>query len=75
MCRYLTPKFPGARCLLPVLFHLIPSPCDVESGDLSKTELIAEQCCQPCSALRALGCSFMAADTVQAGKALKMQKG
>lgn len=43
------------------LFHLVPFPCDVKRGDLSNTERILEQQCQPSSTLTALGCSFMAA--------------
>ncbi len=50
-------------------------PYDVKSGDLSKTKLIIEPCRQPSSTLRALGRSFMATDTVHAGRTLKMQKG
>lgn len=54
----------GGSCLLPPLFHLVAFLCVVKSGDLSKTELIIKQCRQPSSILRALGCSFMASDTV-----------
>lgn len=38
------------------------------------TKLMMEQLCQPSSTLGALGCIFMATDTVEAGRALKMQK-
>ena len=47
----------------------------LKAGIWAKTKLIIERRCQLPSAPGALGCSFMATDTVRAGRALKMQKG